>query len=311
MFPEYSHLPFYAGGQSFAGKYIPNLGCYIHQRNTDPHTPRQHLINFKGIYVGAGYCDPEHMMPVFADYLYHSGMVSNSSRQAMKKQFTAIITEWMDGSKERETLYYMLKFLSDPVKKMGIDTVNNLLGEEATNDHLAPGLNQFMNSAAARVKLHVGYASLAPNGYLLTSGAVANSLKTDFLTSTTAQNAFLMDRYKEGLMICMYPPFDMEAQDPKQGKVLHYSGNLDIVVNVPMTEAFLQHVPWQGQQQYRHADRHTWYVDGQLAGWVTVVRNFSRVIIRNSGHMAPYDQPERTLAMMTSFVFDQPFESRP
>ena len=41
---------------------------------------------------------------------------------------------------------------------------------------------------------------------------------------------------------------------------MHYSGNLDIVVNVPMTEAFLEHVEWSGQQEYRRvlAETYKW-----------------------------------------------------
>ena len=32
-----------------------------------------------------------------------------------------------------------------------------------------------------------------------------------------------------------------------------------------------------------------------------------QVIVRNSGHMVPYDQPERALDMMKRFIFDEPF----
>ena len=44
--------------QSFAGKYVPHLGCYIHDRNVDTQPP-EIFIRLKGIYLGAGYCDPE------------------------------------------------------------------------------------------------------------------------------------------------------------------------------------------------------------------------------------------------------------
>ena len=58
---------------------------------------------------------------------------------------------------------------------------------------------------------------------------------------------------------------------------MHYSGNLDIVVNVPMTEAFLEHVVWSGQERYRQSHRQQWWVEGHLAGWVVTIGNFTRV----------------------------------
>lgn len=60
-------------------------------------------------------------------------------------------------------------------------------------------------------------------------------------------------------------------------QVLHYSGNLDIVVNVPMTEAFLLSVPWTGQAQYQDSSRSKWRVKGRLAGYFTKINNFTRV----------------------------------
>ncbi|XP_076468861.1 venom serine carboxypeptidase-like [Babylonia areolata] len=283
MFPQFSHQPFYVGGQSYAGKYVPSLGCYIHERNTDPQTPRKHIINFAGIYVGAGYCDPKHMMPVFPDFLYYTGLISNRLRLEMKKNFTNIVRERLERGKYRDTLDYLYEFFSRPSIIVGIDSVDNLLGEEETNDHLMEGLSRFMKSPATRLKLHVGFAS-NPR-VLLFSEEAANKIHADILLDTSKENAFLMDHYK----------------------VLHYSGNLDVVVNVPMTEAFLDHVQWAGQEEYRQHERQIWRVNGELAGWFVTIRNFTRVIIRNSGHMAPYDQPERTLDMMKNFILDQPF----
>lgn len=59
--------------------------------------------------------------------------------------------------------------------------------------------------------------------------------------------------------------------------MLHYSGNLDVIVNVPMTEAFLASVPWSGQDAYRSSYSTPWRVGPDLAGWVTQIHNFTRV----------------------------------
>nr|KAG5710873.1 hypothetical protein BaRGS_027024 [Batillaria attramentaria] len=80
-------------------------------------------------------------------------------------------------------------------------------------------------------------------------------LGDEFMKGVKQEMSFLMDRYK----------------------VLYYTGNMDIVVNVRMGEAFLLSTPWSGQAAYNNSDRSPWTVSGELAGWVTRVDNFTRV----------------------------------
>lgn len=41
--------------QSYAGKYVPAIGYYIHKNNPTAKVK----INFKGMAIGDGLCDPE------------------------------------------------------------------------------------------------------------------------------------------------------------------------------------------------------------------------------------------------------------
>lgn len=41
--------------QSYAGKYVPAIGYYIHKHNPIAKVK----INFKGVAIGDGLCDPE------------------------------------------------------------------------------------------------------------------------------------------------------------------------------------------------------------------------------------------------------------
>ncbi|KAG8556327.1 hypothetical protein GDO81_018029 [Engystomops pustulosus] len=49
IFPEYQKNEFYATGESYAGKYVPAIGYYIHTHNPTAKVK----INFKGIAIGA------------------------------------------------------------------------------------------------------------------------------------------------------------------------------------------------------------------------------------------------------------------
>ena len=59
-----------------------------------------------------------------------------------------------------------------------------------------------------------------------------------------------------------------------------YTGQLDIIVAIPLTEAFLMTVPWKGLDQYKIADRLVWKIsdtDKEVAGYVRQVGEFYQV----------------------------------
>ena len=59
-----------------------------------------------------------------------------------------------------------------------------------------------------------------------------------------------------------------------------YTGQLDIIVAIPLTEAFLMTVPWSGLDQYKRASRLVWKIkdtDKEVAGYVRQVKNFYQV----------------------------------
>lgn len=61
---------------------------------------------------------------------------------------------------------------------------------------------------------------------------------------------------------------------------MFYNGQLDIIIPVPMTEAFLLSAPWSGAQKYLEAERMIWKVnpsDREVAGYVRQVNNFYQV----------------------------------
>lgn len=63
-------------------------------------------------------------------------------------------------------------------------------------------------------------------------------------------------------------------------QVMFYNGQLDIIIPVPMTEAFLLSIDWSGKDLYRTTDRMIWRVnpsDKEVAGYVRIVKNFYQV----------------------------------
>lgn len=48
-----------------------------------------------------------------------------------------------------------------------------------------------------------------------------------------------------------------------------------------------------------------WRVDGNVAGYVRTAAGLTQIKIRNAGHLAPIDQPERLLDLFNHFINDR------
>lgn len=284
IYPEYQPNDFYVTGESYAGKYVPAISYKIHVENQGSPKVR---INFKGMAIGDGLCDPVTMMPQYADFMYNLGLLDESQSgyfqdQAMKatqfiqqKQYFEafkIFDMLLNGDLTPQLPYF---------KQMsGLSDYYNFLRtvEPEEYNYYAP----FLADPAVRLAIHVG--NLTYND----GTAVEMHLVNDIMASVKPWIAVLMDNYK----------------------VMIYNGQLDIIIAVPLTEAWLRTVPWSGQDDYKTAKRFVWKVhpdDVEVAGWVRQVRNLYQVIVRDAGHILPHDQPIFGYDMIQRFVENRPF----
>ncbi|EFN61705.1 Vitellogenic carboxypeptidase [Camponotus floridanus] len=90
-------------------------------------------------------------------------------------------------------------------------------------------------------------------------------------------------------------------------KVLVYNGQLDIIVAYPLTENYIQKMKWSGAYKFAKAPRKLWMVGNDLAGYAKSVDNLTEVLVRNAGHMVPYDQPKWALDLITRFTHNKGF----
>ncbi|PSN49676.1 hypothetical protein C0J52_22833 [Blattella germanica] len=75
-----THSIIYIDNPVGTGKYVPALSYTIHIKNPDA---KQH-VNLKGMAIGNGLCDPEHMMK-YGDYLYQLGLIDANARDMFHK----------------------------------------------------------------------------------------------------------------------------------------------------------------------------------------------------------------------------------
>lgn len=281
IFPEYQPNEFYATGESYAGKYVPAISYYIHKNNPTAKVK----INFMGMAIGDGLCDPELMLGGYGDFLYQTGMIDELQRQYVVQQ-TDLGVKLIQQQKWVEAFQVFDRLLNgdvDPYPSFFQNATgctnyfNYMICQEPEDQEY---FSKFVTLAAVRRAIHVGNLTFHDGSQ------VEKHLVQDVMKSIKPWLGVLMDNYR----------------------VLIYSGQLDVIVAAPLTERFLPTVNWTGAAEYKTAPRFHWKIqpsDTEVAGYVRQVGEFYQVIIRGGGHILPYDQPARSFDMIDRFLSTQ------
>lgn len=285
VFHEQQQNDFYITGESYAGKYVPAIGYKIHIENMNPFVKVK--INLVGLAIGDGLCDPETMMPQYADFMYNIGMLDELQRDYFQSYANIAVKfiQWGQFDNAFQIFDFLLNGDLYPYKPYFYNVTNtnnyyNFLMTEEPADFAYYGT--LLAEPEVRKSINVG--NLTYND----GTAVEVHLINDIMDTVKPWVTTLMDNYK----------------------VMMYTGQLDIIVAIPLTEAFLMTVPWSGSDDYKKADRLVWKindVDKEVAGYVRQVGSFYQVIVRGGGHILPYDQPSRSFDMIDRFVSNRQF----
>nr|XP_015212615.1 PREDICTED: probable serine carboxypeptidase CPVL isoform X2 [Lepisosteus oculatus] len=275
---EYQKNDFYATGESYAGKYVPAIGYYIHTHNPSAKVK----INFKGVMIGDGLCDPEMMLGGYAEFLYQTGIVDEMQKQFVQQQTDLGVSyiqqqKWVKAFEVFDILLNgdTIPYPSFYENVTGCKNYFNFLQCQEPEDQ--GYFSQFLSLIEVRTSIHVGNLTFHDGS------EVEKHLLQDVMKTIKPWLAVLMDNYR----------------------VLMYSGQLDVIVAAPLTERFLPTVPWSKVEDYKKAARFYWKVrpgDREVAGYVRQVGDFCQVIVRGGGHILPYDQPERSFDMIDRFL---------
>ncbi|GAB6021024.1 hypothetical protein CHUAL_003661 [Chamberlinius hualienensis] len=275
LFPALQPLDFYATGESYAGKYVPAISYKIMQEN-----PTANLkINLKGLAIGDGWIDPVTQFD-YGDYLYNVGLIDKTQRAVFYEQQVQMVQAINDGDYINALSHNdaLLLLYSDYTKLF--DYYNYLRWNEPPDQNY---YNSYLKRADVRKSIHVGNLTFSPG--------LECSLK---LEEDTCQST---------------KPWLEELLDNNYN-VLLYNGQLDIICAYYLTLNMINSLHWKGAADYRNANRGIWKVDpadAEIAGYVKNVQNFWEILVRDAGHILPYDQPRFAYDMITRFVFGQNF----
>jgi hypothetical protein len=83
---------------------------------------------------------------------------------------------------------------------------------------------------------------------------------------------------------------------------LVYNGDRDMTTNMVGQELTLNNMEWSGKEGWADAPRGLWMVDNYEAGWAKEYKNLGFVVVYNSGHMVPYNQPGPAFDLVTRLL---------
>ena len=236
LFPELMKVDLFITGESYGGHYVPGISYYIHERNNDLNKCGPTLLNtpcqvlpFKGFAVGDGWIDPVNQMKGYPGLLYNFGMVDDQELEQVNQYCDSTI-DLIKQNEMKKAFDVWDEFLNGDVypypsfykNVTGSNDYDNVLRTNAPESfgYFATYLNQ----ADVRQKIHVGNA-VFNNGH-----ECEMHLLSDFHVSFADEMTTLLN---SGLY-----------------NIILYSGQLDIIIGAPLTEAFLKVLEWDGKEKY-------------------------------------------------------------
>jgi len=261
LFPQYQGNPFFAFGESYAGKFVPAITRRIHEENNSGNDVIQ--INIGGMGMGDGWMSPYHNAR-YANFLYQTGMIDEIIRDeclVMEAETQALIDAgqmyeaWMSWNNE---FGYFLN-------KMGCPYYYNIA--ICDFDPAEDNYEDFCNLASTREALHVGQMPF-PN-----PGDVYFSMINVFMESQMHDIEFVLNAGY---------------------KTLIYDGNFDIICNHSGILDMIADMQWDGKADYDKAMRTVYHYGSEVVGYLKKAQNLDLLVVRNAGHMVPTYAPQHS-----------------
>ncbi|KAK4875528.1 hypothetical protein RN001_011950 [Aquatica leii] len=277
LFPELQKNAFFVTGESYAGKYVPVLSYEIMKQNPSA----KQKINLEGLAIGNGLCDPENQLG-YAEYLYQIGLIDIATKSIVQTMVDEGIKkihkqQWEEASDDLHKIIIGSDNEFSLFKNVtGFSNYFNIL---YLNDTTTDNMEKYVIRSDVKAAIHVGNTAFSDGNEVL------RAMKSDFAKSVAPLFTELLDNYK----------------------VLLYNGQLDVIIAYPLTVNFIQKLKFSGSEEYKTAKRHQWIIDGDVAGYVKQAGNLTEILVRNSGHFVPTDQPVWALDMLTRFTGGKPF----
>jgi len=274
--PQLKKKAIYLTGESYAGKYLPQLALRIIDGNKKKNT-----IHLKGLLIGDAWVNPKVQQAANVDFAYYHGLIDKQDRsQVMKlyKDCAKEIDKHTPSSRHANQLCIKIQnFIQE--KSGQLNLANIAKGMEPDDKTMIAYLNQ----PEVRRALHVDPRIKQFNTF---SESVANQLEIGEQDSVADLYPKIL---KAGVNVLLYNGLE----DGKDSNFLS-------------TNLWLSQMDWAYKKEFNEARRCTWLIANKVTGYAKTTQGLTLVTIRNAGHLAPIDQPEALLDLFNHFIQDKP-----
>lgn len=308
-------------GESYAGMYVPSIAHKIHQEKKNrlkpsPNPSKNIAINLAGIALGNGWIDALVQGPVVIDFAWWHGMIDTRTRDALKDTW-----DLCKASADSISTPATSSLLTEPFHEFTVPDECGILG--AT-----------MAASGAGI-----FSDMVPNAYDVTTWDTypmiygKNGTFAAFFNNEEVQKILHAPRdtwrlcipgegrrrrlqQREKLLLDDDVPISMlpymaELLDEAEIRVVVYNGDRDLTTCSQGSEILLDSMQWSGQADWldpHKTRRGLWMVNGQVAGYSRPSgKGLDFVVVRNSGHLVPMNQPQNALDLVTRVLSGKGF----
>jgi vitellogenic carboxypeptidase-like protein len=288
---KFTARPLIITGESYAGKYVPSIAHYILQQTfvangkasrldhprPIPETELQPpAFTLAGIAVGNGFTDADTQTQTQADVAWSLGLIDHNQKMVAESMQLEIMEA------VRNKAWKMSRTLSDALNAFIINASSTSTLEDVRRNLGYDGhdaVDAFVNQPHVKRSLNV------PNiTWTSCSDDVDEILGPDIMKSV---KNLVIDLVNNDLIS------------------LFYAGQFDVECGAASNDAWISTMKFNKREEFYLQPRQVWRVAGRAAGFW---RGFEgkgplmQLVIRNTGHMVPHDNPLIGQLMIEKFI---------
>jgi len=269
------YLPIFIFGESYGGAYAVSVARKIQEYKKTGYLDMDEL-DVRGVGIGNGFISPAHHS-VYSGFMDSLTFMSHQHKLALHKLDRDLLTHIKKGEYQeayrvsQESLRLIVYKIMDLTNVYDYTYTGNYL---TSNEYFC-----FLDLPEARQALHVGRAKLRYGeiSHQKMRGSIMREEKVVWL---------------EEILSSM--------------KVLIYSGNQDIIVNLRGTANMVRALRWAGRGHFARSQKTTYWVQHEgrriLSGHYNSGGNLTFLVVRGAGHMVPISQPVTARQILTDFI---------
>mmetsp|Transcript_13826 Transcript_13826/g.22234 ORF Transcript_13826/g.22234 Transcript_13826/m.22234 type:complete len:571 (+) Transcript_13826:106-1818(+) len=322
FYEVFDHLKTYklfVMGESYAGMYLPSVGRFFHLQNEriksgrfPEETASWTYIPLGGVGIGNGWMNGFIQGPAVIDYSWWHGLIDEPTRNALHNVFQACMDQWRGRGKELPAPFHSFNVQDDCGMMWGVlEAAGNPNAYDVTTwdpnvDQVTFTSEAFYNRIDVRKALH---APLNITWHGCADGNGRRRSLQGIRGGAMGDSLFHRKLYMENdrpIDVVPYVADLLDADIP----VLVYNGDRDMTTGGTGSELLLNGMDWKGKEEWLDADRGVWMVEdkkGGEGGWAKEYLSLKFVIVYNSGHMVPYNQPVAAMDLLNRFLRNETF----